>query len=318
MAGETQLVVFAGEGTTAWTMHAALYQILANPVVCKELKAELATLNPTSDGVAALVDVEALPYLSAVIQKTTPCHPGVISRQIRLSPEVPILYTNKAIGKHYSVPPGTVYSMSPMDVHMNPDHFKYPYVITKCSLRDCSKLSSCLLSSCSSSLEQESELLYPLHIKLVLFPSFTARWAVGWKVDQKWLKNRRCEKYTVFGIGIRDSNRPQFASGYLLFSLAKLQSWLKKNPEWKEDGMVDYSALLICNMGIFDDKIGGEDSELSCEYPYPTSCPDGEAECDDEDSDVDDEGGNLEARSLEKRAGLRPSRLYYRDGGFLL
>ncbi|KAL2700119.1 hypothetical protein AAEP93_008642 [Penicillium crustosum] len=58
------------------------------------------------------------------------------------------------------------------------------------------------------------------HIKLVLFPSSTARWAVGWKVDQKWLKNLRCEKYTVFGIGIRDSNRPQFASGYLLFSLA--------------------------------------------------------------------------------------------------
>ncbi|KAJ5268057.1 hypothetical protein N7524_006097 [Penicillium chrysogenum] len=58
------------------------------------------------------------------------------------------------------------------------------------------------------------------HIKLVLFPSSTGRWAVGWKVDQKWLKNRRCEKYTVFGIGIRDSNRPQFASGYLLLSLA--------------------------------------------------------------------------------------------------
>ncbi|KAJ5829188.1 uncharacterized protein N7525_007441 [Penicillium rubens] len=58
------------------------------------------------------------------------------------------------------------------------------------------------------------------HIKLILFPSSTGRWAVGWKVDQKWLKNRRCEKYTVFGIGIRDSNRPQFASGYLLLSLA--------------------------------------------------------------------------------------------------
>ncbi|KAJ5971697.1 uncharacterized protein N7479_001615 [Penicillium vulpinum] len=58
------------------------------------------------------------------------------------------------------------------------------------------------------------------HIKLVLFPSSIGRWAVGWKVDQKWLKNRRCEKYTVFGIGIRDSNRPQFASGYLLLSLA--------------------------------------------------------------------------------------------------
>ncbi|KAJ5400327.1 hypothetical protein N7465_010816 [Penicillium sp. CMV-2018d] len=113
MAGEAQLVVFAGEGTTAWTMHAALYQILANPVVCKELKAELATLNPTSDGVAALVEVEALPYLSAVIQETIRCHPGVMSRQIRVSPK-----------SQFS----TQTSMSPMDVHMNPDCFKDPYV----------------------------------------------------------------------------------------------------------------------------------------------------------------------------------------------
>ncbi|CAG7932841.1 unnamed protein product [Penicillium olsonii] len=58
------------------------------------------------------------------------------------------------------------------------------------------------------------------HIDLVLFPSTTAPWAVGWRVKQVWLKNNRCPQYTVFGIGIRDSNRPQFASGYLLLSLA--------------------------------------------------------------------------------------------------
>ncbi|KAJ5139024.1 uncharacterized protein N7515_003872 [Penicillium bovifimosum] len=38
--------------------------------------------------------------------------------------------------------------------------------------------------------------------------------------NQKWLKNNRGEKYTVFGIGIRDSNKPQFASGQLLLALA--------------------------------------------------------------------------------------------------
>ncbi|KAJ6019330.1 hypothetical protein N7522_001397 [Penicillium canescens] len=57
-------------------------------------------------------------------------------------------------------------------------------------------------------------------IKLVLFPSSTAPWEVGWRVNQKWLKNNRDEKYTVFGIGIRDSNKPQFASGQLLLALA--------------------------------------------------------------------------------------------------
>ncbi|KAH8424126.1 cytochrome P450 [Aspergillus melleus] len=128
MAGEAQLVVFAGEGTTAWTMHAALFQILANPSVCAALKAELNTLNsPSADGVAALGEVEALPYLSAIIQETIRCHPGVLSRQMRVSPEVPIVYTDPATAIEYSVPPGTVYSMSPMDVHMNPDYFEDPY-----------------------------------------------------------------------------------------------------------------------------------------------------------------------------------------------
>ncbi|KXX76482.1 Trichodiene oxygenase [Madurella mycetomatis] len=126
MAGEAQLVVFAGEGTTAWTMNAALYQILANPLVCKKLKAELATLPRTPDGIPPLSDVEALPYLNAIIQETIRIHPGVVSRQMRVSPEVPILYDDKATGKKYSVPPGTVYSMSPIDVHMNPDYFENP------------------------------------------------------------------------------------------------------------------------------------------------------------------------------------------------
>ncbi|KAJ5500694.1 hypothetical protein N7453_009745 [Penicillium expansum] len=57
-------------------------------------------------------------------------------------------------------------------------------------------------------------------IKLVLFPSSTAPWKVGWKVNQVWLKNNRCPKYTVFGIGIRDSNKPLYSTGDLLLSLA--------------------------------------------------------------------------------------------------
>ncbi|KAL2695054.1 hypothetical protein AAEP93_004177 [Penicillium crustosum] len=107
------------------------------------------------------------------------------------------------------------------------------------------------------------------------------------------------------------------ASVYKNFAVDKIQSWLKKNPEWKEDGMVDYSALIVCNMDIFDDKIGGEDSEISCEYAYRSCCPDGQEDCSDEDSDDDDDGGNLEARSLEKRAGPRPSRVPFRNGGSL-
>ncbi|KAJ5291551.1 hypothetical protein N7478_000802 [Penicillium angulare] len=57
-------------------------------------------------------------------------------------------------------------------------------------------------------------------IDLVLFPSTTAPWKVEWKVNQKWLKGNRNPDYAVFGIGIRDTKKPQFASGYLLLALA--------------------------------------------------------------------------------------------------
>lgn len=112
-------------------MHAALYQILANPAVCRKLKAELAdNLKTTApSGIPSLLETEAdsLPYLAAVIQETIRLHPGVLSRQMRVSPEVPILYADKAAGREYAVPPGAVYSMSPLDVHMNADYFPEPY-----------------------------------------------------------------------------------------------------------------------------------------------------------------------------------------------
>ncbi|CAI7610929.1 unnamed protein product [Penicillium bialowiezense] len=112
------------------------------------------------------------------------------------------------------------------------------------------------------------------------------------------------------------------ASVYKNLAVNKLQSWLERNPEWKEDGMVDYSSLMVCNMDIFNDKIGGKDSVISCECPYPTCCPDGEPECggedlDGEDLDSDDDAGSLEARDLEKRAGSCPFKLLFRDGGIL-
>ncbi|ODM23623.1 hypothetical protein SI65_01212 [Aspergillus cristatus] len=54
------------------------------------------------------------------------------------------------------------------------------------------------------------------HIELVLFCSANEPWRVGWRINQQWLKKNRDEKYTVFGIGIRDHYRLQFATGIFL------------------------------------------------------------------------------------------------------
>ncbi|KAJ5267504.1 hypothetical protein N7478_010312 [Penicillium angulare] len=50
------------------------------------------------------------------------------------------------------------------------------------------------------------------HIDLVLFPSPTAQWEVGWRVNQTWLKNNRDPEYTI--------KRAPFASGDLILGLA--------------------------------------------------------------------------------------------------
>ncbi|KAJ5139397.1 uncharacterized protein N7515_004245 [Penicillium bovifimosum] len=60
------------------------------------------------------------------------------------------------------------------------------------------------------------------HIDLVLFRSNSSDepWKIGWRVNEQWLKKNRNPEYTVFGIGIRDDSRPQFASGLLLAVIA--------------------------------------------------------------------------------------------------
>ncbi|XXG99373.1 hypothetical protein Hte_005710 [Hypoxylon texense] len=126
LASEAQLVVFAGEGTTAWGLNAALYELLARPDELSKLKAELSTIQLGEDGMPSLSDVEGLPYLGAVIQEALRVHPGVLTRQMRVSPEVPVTYEDKAAGKTYVVPPGAVTSMSPHITHRDPAAFEDP------------------------------------------------------------------------------------------------------------------------------------------------------------------------------------------------
>ncbi|KAK3985847.1 cytochrome P450 [Cladorrhinum sp. PSN332] len=153
LASEAQLVVFAGEGTTgkifprcfslalffrpqtnfppkkAYSLTCALYHLLAHPDSLATLKDELreAKLDPTQ--IPSIADVEALPYLSACIQEAVRLHPGVMARQVRISPEVPILYTDTKHNKgvQYVIPPQTVTSMSPLDTHMNEEAFEDAY-----------------------------------------------------------------------------------------------------------------------------------------------------------------------------------------------
>ncbi|KAI1319321.1 cytochrome P450 [Xylariaceae sp. FL0255] len=122
LASEAQLVIFAGEGTTSHTLTCCLYHLLANPLETRKLKAELSAAVPDPENIK-ISQVDSLPYLQAIIQEAVRLHPGVMSRQVRISPTASILYTDGKTGQTYTVPPKTVTSMSPLDMHLHPDSF---------------------------------------------------------------------------------------------------------------------------------------------------------------------------------------------------
>lgn len=98
--------------------------MLANPSQLKKLKAELSTTFPNADDPILFDKIEHLPYLGAVIKECLRCHPGVITRMARVSPEVPVVYNRH--GKNYTFPAGTPMSMTSQHTHFHPDVFPEP------------------------------------------------------------------------------------------------------------------------------------------------------------------------------------------------
>ncbi|KAH6628935.1 cytochrome P450, partial [Chaetomium tenue] len=126
LASEAQLVIFAGEGTTAFTLTAAVYELLANPPVLAKLKAELAVAIPDPESIPSFAEVDGLPYFNAIVQEVIRLHPGVMNRQMRVPADQPVVYRSKE-GKEYVVPAGFLVSVSPLCMHMNPEVFENPY-----------------------------------------------------------------------------------------------------------------------------------------------------------------------------------------------
>ena len=136
--------MFAGEGTTGETaepdsfhenfgaeltlIHSAhsltccVYHLLDNPDDMQKLRSELSKADINHDKLS-IAQLDSLPFLGAVIQEAVRLHPGVMARQVRMSPEEPIVYKDPRTQKQYFIPPNTVTSMSPLDIHMHPKAF---------------------------------------------------------------------------------------------------------------------------------------------------------------------------------------------------
>ncbi|KAL8636560.1 MAG: hypothetical protein Q9226_009243 [Calogaya cf. arnoldii] len=123
MAYDVQLVVLAGEGTSAYTLTATLLELLSHPKDLAKVEGELAAAMPNKNQMPSYSAIEALRHFNAAIQESLRLHPGVMSRIPRISPEASIVYKDKGRGRTFVLPPGTVTSMSTFITHTNPDIF---------------------------------------------------------------------------------------------------------------------------------------------------------------------------------------------------
>jgi cytochrome P450 len=106
LVDEARIILAAGTDTTANTLAAITYHLLANPGILKRLKDELVIAIPNHDAMPESSQIEGLPYLTTVIQEGIQLHPGVSFRQDRIAPDEDLLYEDMKSGKKYIIPRG--------------------------------------------------------------------------------------------------------------------------------------------------------------------------------------------------------------------
>ena len=121
LAEEAQTVVSAGTLTTSHFLTATTYHVLANPPILKRLRQELENAIPDPAHLPSTVELEKLPYLSAVVNEGMRITYGITSRLTRVSPDQPLQFSE------WTIPAGTPVGMSAMMQHTDPTLFPSPY-----------------------------------------------------------------------------------------------------------------------------------------------------------------------------------------------
>ena len=119
---EAQSLVSAGTLTTAHTLIATTYHVLANPPVLSRLMAELETAIPDTAEPCSLQNLEQIPYLSAVISEGLRLSYGSVHRLQRVHPDHALTFRN------WTIPPGTPVGMTSIFMHDDPAIFPEPRI----------------------------------------------------------------------------------------------------------------------------------------------------------------------------------------------
>jgi cytochrome P450 len=125
---EGALLVLAGTESPAKSLNIIFYHLFTNPSILSKLRTELSEL-PTP---ASWVQLEQLPYLSAVIEEGNRLSFGVTARTSRIAHEqltyTPSPYvTSPNTHKSYVIPPGTPISITTLSAHTAERIFPEPF-----------------------------------------------------------------------------------------------------------------------------------------------------------------------------------------------
>jgi cytochrome P450 len=121
LMGESHVMLGAGLETTSRTMAVTTYYLMKDVDVGERLRDELRTVLKTRDSTASLPQLEALPFLGAVINEGLRVAHGVSSRQPRIATEEDLIY------KQWTIPRGTPVMESAYLLHTDPNVFPEPF-----------------------------------------------------------------------------------------------------------------------------------------------------------------------------------------------
>ena len=110
---EAVVILIAGSDTTASTLAAITYHLLADAQLLARLKTELGTAMPDPNDLPQAAKLDKLPLLNAIIQESLRLHPGATHRQDRVAPDEDLVYTSPGPeGKTFTIPAGTAVGMT--------------------------------------------------------------------------------------------------------------------------------------------------------------------------------------------------------------
>ncbi|KAI1827693.1 benzoate 4-monooxygenase cytochrome P450 [Xylaria intraflava] len=137
---ECAVILGAGTETTARTLSVTIFYLLENRSALARLREELVGVLPSVNSQVSLSQLEALPYLSAVVSEGLRLAHGISSRQPRVATEEDLHY-----GK-WVIPAGTPVMQSLYLHHMSESLFPDPFTFNPQRWIDDPKLKASLIS----------------------------------------------------------------------------------------------------------------------------------------------------------------------------